>query len=191
MNINSLMHDNFSVNFSLKGITSILIGLYIFIASYAIKFILDGFLIDNSTVGMLSIELIEMIVFFLAFFVFLFSSLAFFFRGKRLAKRFRYTLWNQKTKVAFWKYIISIVAIFLVLFLLKQQGYIDFITPIFLILYAVLLFLFRNKENKNYLILPALCLVLGTLCFLIPSYWYASLNILGIAHITYGVVVRN
>ncbi|QOD60496.1 hypothetical protein H9I45_14300 [Polaribacter haliotis] len=185
------MHDNFSVNFSLKGITSILIGFYLLGAAYVIEYILDGFLIEGNALGMLSPQLVEFLIIGIAFIVFLFSSLAFFFRGKRLAKRFQYALWNHKTKTAFWKYFISICIIFLVLYLLKEQGYIDFITPVFLLLYGVLLFLFRNKENKNYLILPALCLVLGGLCFLIPSYWYSSLTILGIAHITYGVVVRN
>ncbi|WP_435414694.1 hypothetical protein [Polaribacter aestuariivivens] len=186
-----MMHDNFSVNFSLKGITSILIGLYIFGAGYAIKFILDGFLIDNNVVGMLSAELLEMVIFLLAFLVFLFSSLAFLFRGKRLAKRFQYLLWNQKTKVAFWKYFVCITIIFLMLFLLMKYGFIDFITPAFLISYSFLLLIFKNKAPKNYLILPGIAFTLAILCFLIPSYWYASLSILGIAHITYGVVAKN
>ncbi|QTE22241.1 hypothetical protein [Polaribacter cellanae] len=185
------MHDNFSVNFSLKGITSILIGFYFLGAAYAIEYILEGFLVENNVLGMLSPQLVEFLIIGIAFFVFLFSSLAFFFKGRRLAKRFQYILWNRKTKTVFWKYFTSICIIFLVLFLLKEKGYIDFITPVFLIMYGVLLFLFRNKKNKNYLILPVLCLVLGALCFLIPSYWYSSLSILGIAHITYGVVVRN
>ena len=79
--------DNFQNNFSLKGFTSILIGAYFFIAGYLIKTILDGFLIDDNPFGMLSIEIIEVFIIVIAFFVFLFSSLALFFSGKRNAKK--------------------------------------------------------------------------------------------------------
>lgn len=184
-------HDNFSVNFSLKGFTSILIGIYIFLAGYLIKTILDGFLVNDNPMEMMSAEIIEVLVITLAGLVFIFSSFALFFSGKRNSKRFQFKLWNGKTKAAFTKYFLSALVIFIVLILLMNQGFIDYITPAFLILYAFLLFLFKNKERKNLLILSGICLLLAVLCFLIPSYWYSSLSILGIAHITYGVVVRN
>ncbi len=184
-------HDNFLVNFSLKGFTSIRVGIYFLVASYLIKTILDGFLLDDNLMGMMSAEIIEVLIITITFFLFLFSSLALFFSGKRNAKKFNYKLWNQKTKTAFWKYILTIVLIFIVLIVLTNLGYIDFITPIFLLLYSLLLFIFKNKERKHILVLAGLCLFLAGICFLIPMYWYSSLVILGIAHITYGVVVRN
>ena len=55
-------HDNFLVNFSLKGITSILIGIYIVIGAYALQFILDGFLTDGNPLGMMSTEIIEIFI---------------------------------------------------------------------------------------------------------------------------------
>jgi hypothetical protein len=185
------MHDNFQINFSLKGITSILIGTYIFIAGYLIKAILMGFLIDDNVIGMLSAEILEVLIIVIAFLVFLFSSLALFFAGKRSAKKFQHKLWNGKTKAAIWKYFLEIVIIFVILIVLMNQGYIDYITPAFLFLFGVLLFLFKKKKEKNLLILSSLCLLLAVMCILIPSYWYSSLSILGIAHITYGVVVKN
>ncbi|MCI2229808.1 hypothetical protein MC378_11575 [Polaribacter sp. MSW13] len=184
-------HDNFSVNFSLKGFTSILIGIYFFSAGYLIKNLLDGFLIDDHPMGMLSAEIIEYLIISIAFLVFLFSSLALYFSGKRSAKRFQFKLWNGKTKAAFWKYMVGILLIFIILLVLMQQGYIDYMTPTFLILYAFLLFLFKNRERKNLLILSGLCLLLAIMCILIPTYWSSSLSILGIAHVTYGVAVRN
>lgn len=185
------MHDNFSVNFTLKGVTSILIGAYFFIAGYLIKTILEGFLIDDNPLGMLSAEIIEVLIISIAFLVFLFSSLALYFSGRRSSKRFQFELWNGRTKTAFWKYSIVILIIFVTLIVLMKQGFIDYITPTFLVLYGLLLFLFKNKARKNILILSAVCLLLAVMCVLIPTYWYSSLTILGIAHITYGVAVRN
>ncbi|MGK0326162.1 MAG: hypothetical protein ACJA2M_000724 [Polaribacter sp.] len=184
-------HDNFQNNFSLKGFTSILIGAYFFIAGYLIKTILDGFLIDDNPFGMLSIEIIEVFIIVIAFFVFLFSSLALFFSGKRNAKKLQYLLWNGKTKAAFRKYILGILILFISTISLMNQGFIDYLTPTFLIIYGALLFVLGSKEKKSLLILTGLSVLLAIMCILIPTYWYSSLSILGIAHITYGVVVKN
>ena len=184
------MHDTLESNFTLKGLTSILIGLYFFIAGSIINSIIEGFLIDDNPMGMLSPQIIEIIIFILVFFVFLFSSLALFFGGKRTAKKFDYKLWNTETKIAFRKYILKIVVIFLALILLVNLGFIDYLTPVFLILYGVLLALSMKKQRKNLLVLSGVSILLAVICFLIPSYWHAALSIIGIAHITYGVVVR-
>ena len=184
------MHNTFQINFCLKGFTSILIGAYFFIVGYLIKTILDGFLIDDNPMGTLSPEIIEALIIALVLLVFLFSSLALFFGGKRSAKKFQHKLWNRETKVASRKYILYIIVIFTLLMLVLSAGLIDYLTPIFLFLYAVLLFLFKDKERKNLLILSGLSLLLAVICMLIPAYWYSSLSILGIAHISYGVVVK-
>ncbi len=184
-------HDNFLVNFSLKGFTSILIGIYFLIGAYLIKYFLEGFLIDNNPMAMMSAEIIEILIIISTGLVFLFSSLALFFKGKRDAKSFRYKLWNSKTRTAFWKYITGIIIIFISMITLMYEGFIDYLTPIFLIIYAALLFILKSKERKNLLIISALSILLAIMCILIPSYWYSSLSILGIAHITYGVVVRH
>ena len=82
------MHDTFESNFSLKGFTSILIGLYFFIAGSLINSIVEGFLIDDNPMGMLSPQIVEIAILALLFFVFLFSTLALFFGGRRTAKKF-------------------------------------------------------------------------------------------------------
>lgn len=184
-------HDNFEVNFSLKGFASIQIGIYFLVTAYVIKNILDGFLIDDNPAGMLSVEIIEMLIIGLVFFTLLLSSFALYFKGRRASKKYHHTLWNGKTKTAFWKYIIVFLIIFITLFLLMKQGFIDFITPVFLILYGILLLFFRNKNRKNLIILTLISILLAVVCFVIPSYWYSSLFILGIAHITYGVIHKN
>lgn len=183
-------HDNLEVNFSLKGNASIQIGIYFLLAAYLIKTILDGFLIDDDTVGMLSIEIIEYIIIGVTFLAFLLSGLALYFKGKRNAKKFEYQLFNAKTKKNFWLFILSFIGIFVVLFTFKNLGYINFITPSFLLLYGLLTFLNKNKERKGLLILSGVSLLLAVICILIPGYWYSSLFILGVAQITYGVAVK-
>lgn len=184
-------HDNFEVNFSLKGNASIQIGIYFMLAAYLIKLILTGFLIDDNPLGMLSPQLIEIFISGIIFLVFLFSALALYFKGKRNAKKFHYQLWNLKTKQNFWLFILFFIGVFVLLFVLNSFGYIDVLTPTFLLLYGLFLFLNKLKKRKDLLILSFVCILLGITCIAIPSYWYSSLFMLGVAHITYGVVVRN
>lgn len=183
-------HDNFEINFSLKGNASIQIGIYILLAAYIFKYVLDSFLVDDNPVGMLSVEILEFIVVGVAFLAFLLSGFALYFKGKRKAKKFDYKLWNGKTKKNFWLLLLSLIGIFAILFTLTSLGYINFITPTFLLLYGLLIFLNKNKSRKNLLIITGVCMLFAVLCMLIPSYWYYSLFILGIAHITYGFSVR-
>ncbi|WP_299064430.1 hypothetical protein [uncultured Polaribacter sp.] len=184
------MDNNSKINFSLKGFTSILIGGYFFIAGYLIETILKGFLIDDHALAMFSAEIIEYVVLGIAFLVFQFSSLAIYFSGKRNATKLEITLWNAPTKNAVKKYFLGVLVIFSSLIILMNLGFIDYITPTFLILYGFLLFVFKNEARKNLLVLSGLSLLLALMCFLIPTYWASSLSILGIAHITYGFVVK-
>jgi hypothetical protein len=184
------MNNNIQINFSLKGITSILIGAFIFVAGYLIETILNGFLIDNNPLGMLSAEILEILIIAIIVFVFILSSLTLLFIGKRATKKQEHKLWNAKTKAATKKYFLAIIIIFTSLLLLMNLGFIDYITPTFLTLYGLLLFLFKNKERKNLLILSGVSILLAVMCFLIPTYWASSLSILGIAHVAYGVVVK-
>jgi len=184
------LHDNFEVNFSLKGFTSMLIGVYFFLLSYAYKYILDSFLVDDHALGMLSPQIIEIVFISLGIVFILFSSFALFFSGNRIAKSFKILLWNSKTKATFFGYLLGVLALFVILITLMKLGLVALITPSFLIMYALFLFIIKNKERKNILILSGLALALSIYCFVIPSYWYSSFTILAIAHAAYGVVER-
>jgi hypothetical protein len=184
------LHDNFEVGFTLKGVSSILIGIYFYLLAYAYKYVINSFLIDDHALGLLSPQIIEIIFISLAVVFILFSSFSLFFSGKRAAKNFKLLLWNGKTKAVFLKYLIGIAIVFSTLITLMNHGFIDFITPAFLILYALFLFLTFNKTRKSIFILGGLSLMLGVLCFIIPEYWYSAFTILAIAHITYGMVQR-
>lgn len=183
-------HNNFQLNFSLEGYSSIQIGLYFLITAFAIKNILAGFLIDDHLLGMMSPEIIEVLISIIIILMFLFSSLALFFRGRRKARKLQHKLWNAKTKKNFWKYLVNFFLMFLLLVFLKNQGLIHYITPTFLILYGLLLLLLKTENSKNLFILSGICVLLAIICIVIPTYWYSSIYILGVAHITYGVVLK-
>jgi hypothetical protein len=152
---------------------------------------LNGFLVDGNPMGFMSPEIIEILFILIGFIVFLFSLLALFFAGKRNSKRFHYKLWNGKTKIAFWKCITGIVLIFAILMSLASKGLENIITPAFLVLYGGLLLLLKGKSRKSIFSLVLVSFLLAVVSFLIPTYWYSSLTILGIAHITYGLIIKN
>ena len=175
------MQDNLQNNFTLKSLTSILIGGFILILSYSLKTILNKYLFTDND---------SLIIFGFIFTLILLSTLILFFDGKRTTKKNHTTLWNTETKLATKKYLISFTVIISVLTALLNLEFLEYLTPTFLILYGGLLFLFKKNERKNLLVLSGLCLLLAVMCFLIPSYWYSSLSIIGIAHIAYGVVTK-
>lgn len=183
------MHNS-SSNFVLKGFTSILIGIYIVIGAYLLNQILIAFLIDENPMGFMSPQIIEILFFTVGSFVWLFSSLTFYFAGKRNTKKNHTVLWNPKTKKNTWKYIISAFLMFIILGFLTNVGLIDFITPTFLIVYSFLIFLLKDSKHKSSLALIVIALFLSLICFFIPSYWYSALTILGITHMAYGIVVK-
>jgi hypothetical protein len=180
-----------SSSFSLKGFTAIQIGMYFLLAAYLIKNILDGFLIDDNPMGMMSAQIIEITIISILIFVFLFSSLALFFSAKRRSKKLELSLWNPVSKNNLWRYLGSFLILFLLLYFSMNQGFIDLLSPIFMFFYALILFLINQKSNKYLQIISGICALLAVICFLIPSYWYASILILGIAHITFGIVVKD
>ncbi|WP_298780205.1 hypothetical protein [uncultured Polaribacter sp.] len=182
--------DNFLVNFSLKGYSSIQIGLYLLIAAYVIKSMLDGFLIDDNPMGMMSAQIIEVLGFVVIFLTFFFSSLALFFKGRRKAKKQNYLLWNSKTKKRFWLYLLNFSILFFVLVFLSNTSYTNYITPTFLLIYGLFLSLLEKKKDKTLYVLSGVTFLLAILVFFIPNYWYSSIYILGVAHITYGIVVK-
>lgn len=180
------MPNNFQLNFSLKGFTSILIGAYLFIAGYFIEALLN----NATPLETLSPKTIEILIITIVFTFFLLATFTLFYMGKRNASQLKITLWNDKTKAAVKKYSSVIAVAFISLIVLMNLELTNYLAPTFLVFYGTLLFLFKNKERKNLLVLAGLSLLLAVMCFLIPTYWSSSLSILGIAHVAYGVVVK-
>ncbi|MGB0879753.1 MAG: hypothetical protein ACPGTO_04220 [Polaribacter sp.] len=179
--------DSFTINFTLNRSTSILIGIYFLIADYLIKFILNGFSIGENLTRFASPQIIIPSVVFLAFISF---SLILFFVSRRSARKFNYKLWNEKTKTAFWKYFTGVIFTICLLVFLVNNGYTNYVANCFLILYGILLFFLINKKSQNLIILSLISILLGSLSFSTPMYWYSFFCILGIAHISFAVLVR-
>lgn len=190
MNKNSTLQDNFSSFFILKGVTAILIGIYIYGGAYIIKAVLDGFLKDDNPTGFMSEQNVELLSIGVALLVVLFSLITHYINGKNSAKKTQQKLWNTATRKNAKVFALGMLLFFSILIVLKSFGFINYITPTVLILYGILLFLLKNKARKDLLVLIALCILLGSLCFLIPSYWYSALIIISIVHVTYGVMVK-
>lgn len=177
-----------SVSFSLKGFTSIQIGVYFLFGSYLLDLILSEFLIDDSPMMLMSPQIIEILIFSILFLLFLFSSFALFFAGKRNAKKNNYKLWNVETKKSVRKYFGITFSFFGVLYFLSTAFLIDYLAPTFLFFYGVLLLFLLNLKQKNGYILIGISFFLGLLTLIIPSYWSTSFTILGVAHIIYGTL---
>ncbi|SDR72629.1 hypothetical protein SAMN05216503_0630 [Polaribacter sp. KT25b] len=182
--------DNFQLNFSLKGYSSIQIGVYFLLAAFSIKKILEGFLIDGNPMSLLSTEIIEYLVLGIIFLTILFSTLTLFYKGRRKARKLEYKLWNSKTKKNFKLFSFSFTLIYLVLFYLTTHHFADYLTPTFLFLYGISLLFLKIKKSKNLFVLSGISLLLTMICVLIPNYWYSSIYILGVAHVIYGIIIK-
>jgi len=187
--MNSKNHS--STNLSLKGAAAIQIGIYFILAVYVIETLVSGFLVDDNPAGMLSVELIEVFGIFIYFLTFILVALALYFKGKRSVKGSTSIFWNKSTKKTVSIVISSFFATSFIVLTALNLGYANKITPVFLICYGAMLFAILKKERKGLAIVAGLSLFLAIYCLIIPNYWYSALLIFGIAHITYGIMVKN
>lgn len=181
---------NTSQNFTLRGLNSIQVGLYILLGAYLIKSALQGFISDVSLMGMMSIQIIEVMSLSIVVLVFLFSSLAIYFSSRRNARRSGHKVWNIRSKKHFWTYFSLIILGVVILKIIENFGLISYLTPGFLLYIAAVLFALNNKKKKPYYLLAAIQLLLAALVLLIPSYWYSALTITGASFLVYGIMIR-
>ena len=176
------------LNFSLNKTASILIGSFLFIGTFLINSIIEGVeFYSNDTTIIFSLKT-KFYIAVTTFLIFLFLILSIIFIEKIKAKKLDYTFWNSLTKDTFTNYSITLFSLFVILIFLLNQNYINLLAPFFLASYALILFLFKHKKDKNLLVISSICILLSIICFLIPSYWDSSIYILGIAHITNGII---
>lgn len=189
MNKKTLLESN-AQNFILKGFNSVQVGVYFLIAAFLLKSLLDGFLSDVSMLGMMSIEIIESVGLFLVIFLILFSGLAIFFSSRRQARKSGVRIWNKKSvKQLVFFYLLAIVSIFVMLFT-KANGYSMYLGVFFLFFVGFILASLNTKKKKPLYLLAAISIGLAALSYFIPTYWYSSLLILGIAFVVYGIMIR-
>ena len=176
-------------NFILKGFNSIQIGLYMILGVYVINAAILGFIADSNPLGMLSIEIIESICMFMVVLVAFFSMFAVFFSSRRAARKVGIAVWNATSKKQFGLYTIAVILGIFLLSLAKNTA-VNYATPFFLGYLGLVMALFNPQRKKPYDLLVAICLLLAVVVFVIPSYWYYSLLILGGSFFVYGIANR-
>ncbi|MDG2194288.1 MAG: hypothetical protein P8K77_05455 [Polaribacter sp.] len=191
MTKNKNLINNHSFNFRLKGTASILIGIYMLLGATLIKAVLTGFITDNSPLGFLSIENIEVFIGLIIVFIFFFSLLAIFFGSRRTARKLGYNVWNKLSKKSCWLLLSLFFLVYLIGHLLLENGYFNYIVPAFLICYGFLLSALNYNKYTGLYVLTIGSLLLGIFSLFIPAYWQYSLISLGLAHIAFGTLVKN
>ena len=186
---NSNQNNTFASNFRVNGIVSISIGLYFLAAAYLIKSSLDGYVLDGYSSGKLSEASIPLFIGMMTVLTLLFSGFTIYFFARHRSRIQKQALWNSPTQQAALRYGMALVIIGIVLFTLKAYGSNEFLVPAFLIGFA-LHSLWQTGLRKEQLLIPGLCVLLTAVCLVIPSYWYPSLLMLGVAYITRGIAYK-
>lgn len=179
--------DNSTAPFSFKGLNSLLIGLIILTNSYFIKRLLDKANLKKQALHLDNTQQLETIILIITGLTFLLFPIAIYVVEKIKTKKLNRNNVPSTSIQKLLKYTLTLTVLFVLLVMIKQMGFYLYITPLFLLLYGLILVLFGFKEDKNMLLLSGSCLLFAIITLLIPTYWYYALVILGIAHITYGV----
>lgn len=174
-------------NFLLKGFNSIQIGIYFLISAYLIKSMIVGFLVDDTAMMLMSVQLIEFFIIGVLCVLFLFSSLALFYSNRRSSRKQKVKIWNPGSKKRCWIYLTHFIIGLSILILFYSNGLYNYIVPAGLVIYTILLITLSNSDKAFYL-LAFIGLLLAITSFVIPSYWYSSILLLGVAHFVYGVI---
>lgn len=190
MGKNKNLKENTSQNFILRGLNSIQVGLYVLLGAYLLKFFLTGFVSGELPIGMMSIEIIEVLGLSVVILVFLFSTLAIFFSGRRHARRSGYKVWNSISKKHFWTYFLLILLGVVVLKTINSFGLISYLAPTFFAYLSLILLVLNKQRKQPYYLISGINFLLAILVFLIPSYWYSALLITGVTFLVYGIIVR-
>ncbi|NJN50168.1 MAG: hypothetical protein HC798_02940 [Polaribacter sp.] len=72
--------------------------------------------------------------------------------------------------------------------MMSQKGLVNQITSSFLIGFGAITHILNETKNKFLLVISILCLILAMVSYLIPSYWYASILLIGLGFVVKGVV---
>ena len=180
---------NNTQNFILKGFNSIQIGLYMLLGVYVINAAILGFIADSNPLGMLSIEIIESICMFMLVLVGFFSMFAVFFSSRRAARKSGMAVWNTASKKQVGLYVFAMVLGIFLLSLAKNMA-VNYATPFFLGYLGLFMALVNSQRKKIYDLLVVVSFLLAVVVFVIPTYWYSSLLILGASFFVYGIANR-
>ena len=190
MSSNQHLNPNNSRNFTLFGHNSILIGTYLLLFVYALRSMLDGFLLETSMLGMMSIEIIELTGLSFTILFAILSGTAVFFSCRRNCRKNHIKVWNTPTKRQAMLYLTCTMIFIVAMLLSSSLGLSHFLSPIFLSAIGIILLVLNKKRTQAPWLMTVLALALAMLTIFIPMYWYSALLILGIAFVVYGMTVK-
>ena len=190
MSSNQHLNPNNSRNFTLFGHNSILIGTYLLLFVYALRSMLDGFLLETSMLGMMSIEIIELTGLSFTILFAILSGTAIFFSCRRNCRKNHIKVWNTPTKRQALLYLTCTMIFIVAMLLSSSLGLSHFLSPIFLSAIGIILLVLNKNRTQAPWLMTVLALALAMLTIFIPMYWYSALLILGIAFVVYGMTVK-
>lgn len=190
MSNNQHLNPNNSRNFTLFGHNSILIGTYLLLFVYALRSMLDGFLLETSMLGMMSIEIIELTGLSFTILFAILSGTAVFFSCRRNCRKNHIKVWNTPTKRQALLYLTCTMIFIVAMLLSSSLGLSHFLSPIFLSAIGIILLVLNKNRTQAPWLMTVLALALAMLTIFIPMYWYSALLILGIAFVVYGMTVK-
>ena len=190
MSNNQHLNPNNSRNFTLFGHNSILIGTYLLLFVYALRSMFDGFLLETSMIGMMSIEIIELTGLSLTILFAILSGTAVFFSCRRNCRKNHIKVWNTPTKRQALLYLTCTMIFIVAMLLSSSLGLSHFLSPIFLSAIGIILLVLNKNRTQAPWLMTVLALALAMLTIFIPMYWYSALLILGIAFVVYGMTVK-
>ena len=190
MSSNQHLNPNNSRNFTLFGHNSILIGTYLLLFVYALRSMLDGFLLETSMLGMMSIEIIELTGLSFTILFAILSGTAVFFSCRRNCRKNHIKVWNTPTKRQALLYLTCTMIFIVAMLLSSSLGLSHFLSPIFLSAIGIILLVLNKTRTQAPRLMTVLALALAMLTIFIPMYWYSALLILGIAFVVYGMTVK-
>ena len=190
MSNNQHLNPNNSRNFTLFGHNSILIGTYLLLFVYALRSMLDGFLLETSMLGMMSIEIIELTGLSFTILFAILSGTAIFFSCRRNCRKNHIKVWNTPTKRQALLYLTCTMIFIVAMLLSSSLGLSHFLSPIFLSAIGIILLVLNKNRTQAPWLMTVLALALAMLTIFIPMYWYSALLILGIAFVVYGMTVK-
>ena len=188
MSKNKNLQTNQAQNFVLRSLNSVQIGLYIILSAYVIKSLLHAMINDDSFLGMLSIQLVEVMSLSFLILTLLLSAIAIFFSSRRKSRKFGFKVWNAVSKKQATSYFLLTLPGVFFLSLLSQNGYANYLVPFFLLFISFGLALFNQQKKQAYYLISASGAILAIITLLIPTYWYSSLLIFGITFVVYGIM---
>lgn len=190
MGKNKNLINNFSYNFKLRGVSSILIGIYIILGTFLIQTILIGYTTVDSPFSFLTIDMLELFIFAVTVLAILFSALALFFGNRRITRRLHYKVWNAHSKKSVWQFFGLFIFGYIIFFYLLNAGFYDFIIPAFLICYGLLLSLLNYRKQPPLYIFTIISILFGFIALFFPTHWFYTLISLGTTHVIYGILVK-